>query len=84
MRLDTRNILQYVRPPPQGVSQQPPLSPLPLVRVTPVSPRRRISSNRPVFVHSLSPASCAAAASPRRPMPYFFNRSPAKVRPCCY
>ncbi|KAF2352142.1 Retinoblastoma-associated protein B-box, partial [Trinorchestia longiramus] len=56
----------------------PPLSPVPMVRATPVSPRRRISSSRPVFVHSLSPATSAAAASPRRPLPYFFNWSPNK------
>ncbi|KAG7174815.1 retinoblastoma 1-like [Homarus americanus] len=56
----------------------PPLSPLPVVRHTPVSPRRRISSNHSVFINSLSPVKGSTAMSPRKPLPYFFNRSPAK------
>lgn len=56
----------------------PPLSPLPVIRHTPVSPRRRISSNHSVFINSLSPDKGSTAMSPRKPLPYFFNRSPAK------
>ncbi|KAK7080288.1 tubulin folding cofactor A, partial [Halocaridina rubra] len=57
----------------------PPLSPSPVVRHTPVSPRRRISSNHAVYVNSLcSPMKGNTAMSPRRPLPYYFNRSPAK------
>lgn len=57
---------------------QPPLSPLPVVRHTPVSPRRRISNNHSVFINSLSPMQGNTPLSPRRPLPYYFNRSPAK------
>lgn len=56
----------------------PPLSPLPVVRHTPVSPRRRISSNHSVFINTLSPVKGSTAMSPRKPLPYYFNRSPAK------
>ncbi|XP_064097871.1 retinoblastoma-like protein 1 [Macrobrachium nipponense] len=56
----------------------PPLSPLPVVRHTPVSPRRRISTNHSVFINSLSPMKGNTAMSPRKPLPYYFNRSPAK------
>uniref|UniRef100_A0A0P4WAI6 Retinoblastoma-like protein 1 n=1 Tax=Scylla olivacea TaxID=85551 RepID=A0A0P4WAI6_SCYOL len=56
----------------------PPLSPLPFVRHTPVSPRRRISSNHSVYINNLSPVKGNTAMSPRKPLPYYFNRSPAK------
>ncbi|MPC38199.1 Retinoblastoma-like protein 2 [Portunus trituberculatus] len=56
----------------------PPLSPLPVVRHTPVSPRRRISSNHSVYINNLSPVKGNTAMSPRKPLPYYFNRSPAK------
>ncbi|KAK4301850.1 hypothetical protein Pmani_026025 [Petrolisthes manimaculis] len=56
----------------------PPLSPLPVVRHTPVSPRRRISTNHSVYINSLSPVKGNTAMSPRKPLPYYFNRSPAK------
>ncbi|XP_050730623.1 retinoblastoma-like protein 1 [Eriocheir sinensis] len=56
----------------------PPLSPLPVVRHTPVSPRRRISSNHSVYINNLSPVKGSTAMSPRKPLPYYFNRSPAK------
>lgn len=58
----------------------PPLSPLPVVRHTPVSPRRRISSNHSVYINNLSPVKGSTAMSPRKPLPYYFNRSPAKVK----
>ncbi|CAL4090554.1 unnamed protein product [Meganyctiphanes norvegica] len=48
---------------------QPPLSPLPVVRHTPVSPRRRISNNHSVFINSLSPMQGHTPLSPRRPLP---------------
>lgn len=57
----------------------PPLSPLPVVRHTPISPRRRISNNHSVYINSLSPMQGSTAMSPRKPLPYYFNRSPAKV-----
>ncbi|XP_027226820.2 retinoblastoma-like protein 1 [Penaeus vannamei] len=56
----------------------PPLSPLPVVRHTPISPRRRISNNHSVYINSLSPMQGSTAMSPRKPLPYYFNRSPAK------
>ncbi|XP_076033426.1 retinoblastoma-like protein 1 [Oratosquilla oratoria] len=56
----------------------PPLSPLPVVRHTPLSPRRRISNAHPVYINSLSPMKGSTALSPRKPLPYVFNRSPAK------
>ena len=69
----------------------PKLSPLPVVRTTPVSPRRRISSNHSVFINafnssSSSPLKAGSAIGTTgvvsnltlSPKPYVFNRSPAK------
>uniref|UniRef100_A0A6A7FZ97 Retinoblastoma-like protein 2 n=1 Tax=Hirondellea gigas TaxID=1518452 RepID=A0A6A7FZ97_9CRUS len=61
----------------EGYMNMPPLSPLPMVRVLPVSPCRRISATRPVFVRGMGSIG-PAASSPRQSMQHFFNRSPAK------
>ncbi|KAB7496710.1 Retinoblastoma-like protein 1 [Armadillidium nasatum] len=66
---------------PTQEQEAPKLSPLPITRVTPISPRRRVSASHSVYVNSLnshSPLPGATPMSPKRPLPYYFNRSPAK------
>ncbi|XP_070574365.1 retinoblastoma-like protein 1 [Ptychodera flava] len=58
----------------EGSLEAPPLSPLPLVKTHPVSPRR-VSSRHSVYI---SPRKNSTPLSPSSGMMYCFNRSPAK------
>lgn len=55
----------------------PPLSPLPLLKANPMSPRRRISTNYSVYISPMK-RSVAYPLSPSRPFSYSFSSSPAK------
>ncbi|XP_054278335.1 retinoblastoma-like protein 1 isoform X1 [Macrosteles quadrilineatus] len=55
------------------------LSPLPVSRGVPMSPRRRVSDNHAVFIRPLiSSEPNVFPPSPTRPLSYCFSRSPAK------
>lgn len=54
------------------------LSPLPLGKSTPISPRRRISEKHSVYIRPLMTSEANVPPSPVRCLAYCFSRSPAK------
>uniref|UniRef100_T1J484 Retinoblastoma-like protein 1 n=1 Tax=Strigamia maritima TaxID=126957 RepID=T1J484_STRMM len=55
--------------------ESPPLSPLPMLKAYPTSPRRRVTTSHSVYISPLKASH--VSSPPNRPLSYSFSRSPA-------